>query len=214
MFYNYKNKVSVFLITILIFLCYLVYLENSRGDVDGTKEDNNGTEAERTLNSAPFDIDKLSESVVREQQVKAFNATSLQLGVGDIESPVSYRPEFISPLEWEVLRRVSGNEEDPEKSLANYINHVRFAKQEELWEQLVETNEVGRRHSMAEQLLANIPSRVKNNNISVHHAQRLQMKLLSDLVEDPEKRRSRISEEADKIGVIFRVEKIVSVLGG
>jgi len=202
----YNKKINIFVVATLILLCYLIFLESDW-------ENDKGTETVRALSSAPFNIDKLSESVVREQQIEAFNAVSLQLGGADIESPVTIRPEFISPLEWEILRRVSGNEENPEKSLANYINHVRFAKQEELWEQLVDTDEVGRRDAMAEQLLMNIPSRVEHNNISVQQAQRLQVKLLGYLVDDPDKRRSRISEEADKIGVTFRVEKFVSVLG-
>ncbi len=211
----YYKRINVFVVATLIFLCYLIFLDSGAEYVASEIWGNN-KEAKTipVLTSAPFNIEKLSESVVREQQIKAFNAVSLQLGGADIEPPVSSRPEFISPLEWEILRRVSGNEENPEKSLANYINHVRFAKQEELWEQLSDAEDVGKRHAMAEQLLMNIPNRVKNNNMSVQQAQRLQVTLLRDLIDNPDKLRSRVSEEADKIGVTFKVEKIVSGLGG
>lgn len=211
----YNKKMNIFVVAVLILLCYLIFIESGGEYVaDAVWESDKGTETGGALSRVPFNIDKLSESVVREQQIEAFNAVFLHLGGADIESPVSSRPKFISPLEWEILRRVSGNEENPEKSLANYINHVRFAKQEELWEQLIDTEDAGKRHAVAEQLLVNIPSRVKNNNISVQQAQRLQVTLLRDLIDDPDQRRSRISEEADKIGVTFRIEKFVSALGG
>lgn len=221
MFHAYTDKITGFVFVASILLCFLIFLiKNSvlgEGSVKTNAENNsnNGRLFDHTLrNNAPLEMKKLSESAVREQQTKAFYAASLQLGVKDIEYPVSSRPEFISPLEWEILQRVSENEEDSEQALVNYINHIRFAKQEELWEQLVDTQEVEKRYALAEQLLSNIPSRVKNNNISVRHAQGLQMKLLSDLVDDPEKRRVRISEEADRIGVTFSVEKTGFKFGG
>ena len=63
------------------------------------------------------------------------------------------------------------------------------------------------RHALANQLLSSLPFRVANQNISTSRAQRLQSKLLHDLVSDPDERRLRIATEARRIGTTFTIEK-------
>ena len=84
---------------------------------------------------------------------------------------------------------------------------AKFAKQEEIWEELLESSETKKRHALANQLLSTIPARVSNNNIGIITAQRLQASLLNDLISDPEQRKIRQAEEAERIGVTFSIEK-------
>lgn len=145
-----------------------------------------------------------NQAVVEEQQKTAFKAAAELQTYQEITGPLNKRPEFVSPFEWQVLKQVSGSEQ----ALVDMVNHLRFAKQEEIWEILADANEEPeKRHAIAEQLLQNIPGRVKKGQMTRDLAHKLQIDLLSDLISDPDERRDRMSEEASRIGITFDVQK-------
>jgi len=109
------------------------------------------------------------------------------------------------------LNKINAEQENnSDEELTKSVNHLRFAKQEELWDQMLASQDpenTVQRHALANQLLSSLPFRVANQNISTSRAQRLQSKLLHDLVSDPDERRLRIATEAKRIGTTFTIEK-------
>lgn len=139
------------------------------------------------------------------QQEQAARAVEHQLGEPELSGPVSERPDFVSPIEWRVLKSVAADNADSDRELTRLINRIRFAKLRERWDKLKGGNHADERHAIARQLLADIPRRVDQQEMDISQAQQLQQQLLADLISDPEKRRQRAAEEAKRIGITFEM---------
>ena len=160
--------------------------------------------------STTDDISQLDAATVEEQQRQAAKAANAMVGVGEYQDEVKSRPDFVSPVEWEILKGVAQQQADSKHALVALVNHLRFAKQQESWENLLQTGaNPQQRHALAQQLLQDIPARVEHHDMSRDQAHALQLSLLDDLIADPALRRERAKEEAQRIGVTFSVEKTV-----
>lgn len=164
------------------------------------------TESAQDVNSVE-DLSKLDAATVNAQQVAANTAAENALDTGELKSPITARPDFVSPVEWQILKGVSLQSDDSDAALTRLVNNLKFAKQQASWETLAGSKDVDKRHALARQLLRAIPARVANHDMNRGQAQQLQQTLLQDLISDPELRRQRATEEAKRIGVTFSIEK-------
>tara|TARA_R100000322_G_scaffold170297_1_gene145074 strand:- start:5076 stop:5702 length:627 start_codon:yes stop_codon:yes gene_type:complete len=147
-----------------------------------------------------------SPEEIAAQQIEANAAAGSQLGVGQLSGPIQERPEFVSRIEWRVLNQVAEASPDKERELTRLVNHLRFSKQLEIWKNQANGPEA-ERDALARQLLRDIPVRVYSRDLSPGRAQQLQAELVGSLYDDPQERRRRIAEEAERIGVSFDVDK-------
>jgi hypothetical protein len=143
---------------------------------------------------------------IRQQQRQAEDAALASVGQQEFDAPPQTRPDFVSPLEWQVLQQVSGNHDKPDQELTRLVNRLRFAKLRELWEAQADTGNDEQRRQLGNQLLEDLPSRVKNREIAPAHAQQLQASILETLIDDPQQRRQRAAEEARRLGITFEIE--------
>lgn len=143
---------------------------------------------------------------IRQQQRQAEDAALASVGQQEFDAPPQTRPDFVSPLEWQVLQQVSGNHDKPDQELTRLVNRLRFAKLRELWEAQAETGNDEQRRQLGNQLLADLPSRVKNREMAPAQAQQLQATILETLIDDPQQRRQRAAEEARRLGITFEIE--------
>lgn len=141
-----------------------------------------------------------------EQQEQAARALEGQLGEPEFDGPISERPDFVSPMEWRVLKSVAAGKADSDRELTRLVNRIRFAKLREHWDELRGSSRTDQRHAIARQLLDDIPNRVDQQEMDVSQAQQLQQQLLADLISDPERRRQRAAEEARRIGITFEMQ--------
>jgi len=139
------------------------------------------------------------------EQLAANRAVLEEIGEAPFEGPITERPAFVSHLEWQVLKNVAQQHPNPEQEMTRLVNHLRFAKQWDLWQE-TDPQDVTRHRALAEQLLEEIPSRVSNQELDPAYAQQMQQTLLTALIPDAGERRQRAAKEAARIGVQFRVE--------
>jgi hypothetical protein len=157
-----------------------------------------------------LDLSQLNEETIIAQQLTALDAIVLQTDEEAISGEIIKRPDFVSPIEWLIVKGVAKNHQDSDIALIRLVNHLRFAKQEEAWEELLDSADTHKRHALANKLLSGIPLMVADNNLSLGQAQRLQISLLGDLVNDSEERMRRLAEEAKRIGVTFEIKTFPS----
>src|SRR5690554_5882607 len=150
-------------------------------------------------------IGELDPDQLAAEQLAANQAAWAELGEKPYQGPVTERPAFVSSLEWRVLKNVAQQHPNTEQELTRLVNHLRFAKQWDLWHE-IDPQDQTRRSALGEQLLLEIPDRVKNQELDVVHAQQMQESLLMALIPDVTERRQRAAQEAARIGVQFRVE--------
>ena len=113
---------------------------------------------------------------------------------------LSGRPEFVSPAEWMMLQAVSRQNENSDAELLRLVNLLRFNKQLELLSGTVTDSD---KALLTEAVLAQIPARIKNQEMSVAKAQAIQLRLIRDLYEEDSDVRARAAEEAQRIGAEF-----------
>ena len=162
--------------------------------------------AATNVDSAQTEQDSEQYRELAEQQEQAARAVQGQLGEPEFDGPIKERPDFVSPMEWRVLKSVAAGEADSDRELTRLVNRIRFAKLREHWDNLQGSSQADQRHAIARQLLDDIPHRVDQQEMDVSQAQQLQQQLLADLISDPEKRRQRAAQEAKRIGITFEMQ--------
>ena len=110
------------------------------------------------------------------------------------------RPDFVSPAEWMMLQAVADQKADPQAELLRLVNLLRFNKQ---LEALDRTSDADERKVLIEAVLAQLPKRIQNQEMSVEKAQSIQLKLISQIYSDDRDIRDRAAEEARRIGAEF-----------
>ena len=151
---------------------------------------------------SPQALESLTPAQVEVMQRQAAQAAADATGLPPLQGPVAARPAYVSEVEWYILREVAAQGPDPEATLARLVNKLRFSKQVELWQQATGAQ----RSALAQRLLADIPSQVEQGDLDRATAQQQQAQLLGELVSDPVQRRTRLAEEAARIGVTFEIE--------
>ncbi|MFZ5525248.1 MAG: hypothetical protein ACOZE7_01145 [Pseudomonadota bacterium] len=133
-------------------------------------------------------------------QSDAAKALAGQPAVKPIDGPVTERPAFVSPMEWMVLRGSVSQHPQPERELTRMVNFLRFTKQMELLETLTRTAEAQRRRqALANELLADLPQRLLNDEMPMKDLRETQTLLLQDAETDPERRQARAQVEARRL---------------
>jgi hypothetical protein len=134
---------------------------------------------------------------IAQEIAAAQDAITQQIGHPPYSSPITQRPDFVSPLEWKIFEGVARTHADPAQELALLVNRLRFARLESLWRSLRNAGSKPElRRVLAQQLLDEIPERVRERQFDRAQAQSLQLELLGDLVSDPVQRVQRASEES------------------
>jgi hypothetical protein len=127
----------------------------------------------------------------------AQDSITQQVGHPPYSSPITQRPDFVSPLEWKIFEGVAQTHADSAQELTLLVNRLRFTRLESLWRSLRNADsKLELRHTLAQQLLDEIPGRVRERQFDRAQAQSLQLELLGDLVSDPVQRIRRASEES------------------
>lgn len=133
-------------------------------------------------------------------QSDAAKALASQPDVKPIDGPVMERPAFVSPMEWMVLKGTVSQHPHPERELTRMVNFLRFTKQMELLETLPRTAEAQpRRQVLANELLADLPQRLLNDEMPMKDLRETQAMLLQDAEGDPERRQARAQVEARRL---------------
>lgn len=138
-------------------------------------------------------------SEVQAQQEAAAQEILKQPEVKPIVGNVSEKPTFVSQMEWNMLKGVAQQQANPEKELTRLVNFVRFTKQLELWQALPEQTDAAKRQILANELLADLPQRLMQEEFDLPAAQKLQAELLNDAVQDPQERQARAVLEARRL---------------
>jgi hypothetical protein len=164
-----------------------------------------GREVSQTSPEPALDLEALDLDTVEQQQAAALQAALAWPNEPALTGPISRRPAFVSPVEWQVLNAVARQRPDSEQELTRMVNYLRFSKQLEAWQMPPETMTPDQHQQLGWQLLNAIPLRVIAQDLAPHHAQTLQMTLLETLVTDPSDRRQHLQEQAQRIGVTFDI---------
>jgi len=134
------------------------------------------------------------------QQAAAAQVVARAPAMTPITGPVTARPEFVSEMEWQMLKGVAQQNPAPEAELTRLVNKLRFMKQLELWQSMEHSNDMAKRQMLAEQLLDDLPQRVANADLDKPEAQKLQASLLKDAVSDEQARKKRAEVESRRLG--------------
>jgi hypothetical protein len=133
-------------------------------------------------------------------QSEAAKALATQPAVKPIDGPIVERPSFVSPMEWMVLKGTVSQHPHPERELTRMVNFLRFTKQMELLETLPRTSEAQpRRQALANELLADLPQRLLNDEMPMKDLRETQAMLLQDAESDPERRQARAQLELRRL---------------
>lgn len=141
------------------------------------------------------------------EQSQSVTAAAQAINTKPIKGIISQRPDFISEIEWQSLRLVAQRNQNPAQELTRLVSNMRFNKQMEIWQSLVNSADQTQRHALANQLLNDIPNAVSNQAIDQIEAQRSQSELVTDLIKDPNTRKNRIAKEALRIGVKLDIQE-------
>lgn len=141
-----------------------------------------------------------TEAGMMAQQAAAAQVVARAPAMKPITGPITERPEFVSEMEWQMLKGVSQQNPTPDAELTRLVNKLRFMKQLELWQSMEHSNDMAKRQLLAEQLLDDLPQRVTNADLDKPEAQKLQASLLKDAVSDEQARKKRAELEARRLG--------------
>lgn len=143
--------------------------------------------------ATPADI----HSVILAEQQTANKAAIVPTKPRMIKKSALQRPDYVSPLEWNILQGLAAQSADHDAALARLINKLHFSKQRDAM-QNQEIN-ASARARLAEQLLKDIPDQLHDGNLDFSEAQKLQEQLLEVIVSDPEQRRLRANTERQRL---------------
>ena len=141
-----------------------------------------------------------TEAGMAAQQVAAAQVIERSPAMKPITGSVTERPEFVSEMEWTMLKGVAQQNATPDAELTRLVNKLRFMKQLELWQSMEHSNDMAKRQLLAEQLLDDLPQRVANADLDKPEAQKLQASLLKDAVSDEQARKKRAEVESRRLG--------------
>lgn len=133
-------------------------------------------------------------------QSEAAKALASQPAVRPVDGPITERPSYVSPMEWMVLKGTASQKPQPERELTRMVNFLRFTKQMELLQSLPRTADAQpRREALANALLADLPERLINDEMSLKDLRQTQAELLQDAESDPQRRQARAQAESRRL---------------
>lgn len=142
------------------------------------------------------------------QQTQAAERLAARPDPGQVTGPVTERPDFVSPMEWMMLQGAVAQKPNRDEELTRMVNLLRFNKQMELWQGLARTPDTQpRRKALADALLADLPHRVRQDEMTVKDAQEAMTALLEDAEADAARRDARAGQ------VLRRLEDAAAASG-
>lgn len=132
-------------------------------------------------------------------QKEAAREVERQPVVRPLAGPVTERPAYVSHMEWLMLKAAASQHDRPEQELTRLVNFLRFNKQLEVWQAMAPQSDAERRRMLAEQLLADLPERLLQGEMSLRDLQQLQGPLIADVVPDQSGRVARAALEAKRL---------------
>lgn len=103
------------------------------------------------------------------------------------------RPRDFSAQEWALLQQASAESPHPARELSRLVSYLRFEKGFAQWRALQTSPDIAGRHRLAEQLLSQLPERVRQGEMGAGEGTLLQQALLADLVPDETQRQQRLA---------------------
>lgn len=119
---------------------------------------------------------------------------------------VQQRPDFVSAVEWEVLRALAAGHATPAAELDRLVNQLRFYKQLAWWQEALSAPTAARQQ-VAEALLAALPARVAAGDIALSDAHSLQKELLQLNEPDVQRRMERLIKEGERLGIVVAIQR-------
>lgn len=114
-----------------------------------------------------------------------------------IVGKVKERPPYVSVMEWGMLKGVAEQHDKPDQELNHLVNYLRFTKKLELYQGLSPSQAPARRMALAEQLIQELPARLRQGDMDLKEAQRLLAEMLQDAAPDAQARQQRsVTEQA------------------
>ncbi len=102
------------------------------------------------------------------------------------------RPSDFSPEDWAALKDAMAKSPDPEAELERVVKYLRFQKGVAQWQSLQDGSDPGKRRQLAERLMAQVPDRLAQSELTYGEAALLQQALLVDLEPSDELRRQKL----------------------
>lgn len=156
----------------------------------------------------PTVADKVVARLARDQQdasdVVARTVSLAADALAPVNGPVKERPAYVSLMEWTMLQGVAQQHLSPDKELTRLVNFLRFTKKLELYESLPLAQAAAQRMGLAEQLLAELPERVRQGEMDLAEASRLLSLMLPDAVPDAQARAQRAADEQGKLAMALK----------
>lgn len=154
-----------------------------------------------------FSLEAVSQEDLNRMQVQANDAVVAETAFTPLHSPLKDRPDYVSSLEWSVLRQLASSREHPEQALVNLVLALRFNKQVDWWQQHHSVAPSATSEHVAQFILDSIPERVENQDLDVAQAQQLQIEIIDATVADAGRRQQLRQREAQRIGVVFDIQQ-------
>ena len=115
-----------------------------------------------------------------------------------IQGVVTERPSYVSLIEWMALKSAAQQHADPDAELTRLVNFLRFMRLRDVLDQLP-ADAMGQRQTLANALLAELPSHVRQGNIGRPEALTLQTQWLAVVQPDEQVRAEMARQEADRL---------------
>lgn len=104
------------------------------------------------------------------------------------------RPSDFSPEDWAALREAMATTANPQAELERVVKYLRFQKGFEQWQTLRDSSDVAQRHQLARRLLAQVPDRMRQGELTMGEALMLENALWADLEPNEELRKQRLEQ--------------------
>lgn len=109
------------------------------------------------------------------------------------------RPSDFTAEEWAALKSAMAQTPNPRAELERVVKYLRFQKAFELWQSLQEGPDALTRRRLAEKLMAQLPERVAQVEVTCGEALLLQAALLADIEPNEAMRQQRIEQAGSKL---------------
>lgn len=133
------------------------------------------------------------------QQSAAVNEIKKQPVIKPITGEIKERPAFVSEMEWDMLKAVAQQHATPDRELTRMVNFLRFTKQLELWESMPKSEDAAKRQTLANELLEDLPNRVRHGELELADAQGTMRALVQDAEVNDKDRARRMTAENTRL---------------
>lgn len=102
------------------------------------------------------------------------------------------RPADITSEDWDALKKAMARVGAPPEAAGNIVNHLRYQKGFDAWQQVDATKEASKRHHMAQVLLDDLPERVEKGEFTLVESMLMGAALIADLESDEARRNQQL----------------------